>query len=66
MPEPRRNHQDHDSRVVLLHVQNAFVPQRVIDRLSQMILDKRVGYVRFQLRNGKIVGTHIEEVFTTS
>ena len=65
MQEPRRDNQDHGSRLVLLHVQNVFVPQMVIDRLSQMILDKRTGYVRLQLRNGKIVGTHIEEVFPT-
>ncbi len=42
-------------------VANCVVPRRLTARIEKFLLDKRTGNVRLNIKDGEILGVHIEE-----
>lgn len=40
------------------------LPRELTERIQEFLLDKRTGNVRLNIRDGEILGFHIEEIIT--
>ncbi len=43
-------------------IPNCVVPRRFTSLLEKFLLDKRTGNVRLNIKDGKLIGIHVEEI----
>ncbi len=53
---------DYGEPVGRFEIENCLVPRRLTALLGKFLLDKRTGNVRLNIKEGKILGIHIEEI----
>ena len=58
------NHRNENGEIPPESAMNDAIPADIMGKITQFVLDKHTGNIQLNIKDGEILGVHLEEIYT--